>query len=110
VGSRATRLAWAKLLEDSDMNAPKLEVPTELRNMAEKAIEEAEKAFAMFLDAANKSVASIPHPTRCCPPGLLRMLLVFRCAHSLSSGVPFAHVRTIFSVSVIVSTGEMVDF
>src|SRR5450631_2066812 len=45
------------------MKAPKLEVPVELRNMAEKAIVEAEKAFAMFLDAANKSVASIPHPT-----------------------------------------------
>ena len=45
------------------MKAPKLEVPAELRNMAEKAIAEAEKAFAMFLDAANKSVASIPHPT-----------------------------------------------
>ena len=40
----------------------------------------------------------------------LRMLLVFWGAHSLSSGVPFAHVRTIFSVSVIVSTSEMVDF
>ena len=45
------------------MSAPKLEVPAELRNMAVKTIEEAEKAFAMFLDAANKSVASIPHPT-----------------------------------------------
>jgi phasin len=45
------------------MKAPKLEVPVELRNMAEKAIVEAEKAFAMFLDAANKSVASIPDPT-----------------------------------------------
>jgi hypothetical protein len=40
----------------------------------------------------------------------LRMLLVSCGAHSLSSGVPFAHVRTIFSVSVIVSTSEMVDF
>ena len=37
-------------------------------------------------------------------------LLVFCGAHSLSSSVPFAHVRTIFSVSVIVITGEMVDF
>ena len=45
------------------MSEPKLEVPAELRNMAEKAIEQAEKAFAMFLDAANKSMASIPHPT-----------------------------------------------
>jgi phasin len=45
------------------MDAPKLEVPAELRNMVEKTIEQAEKAFAMFLDAANKSVAAISHPT-----------------------------------------------
>ena len=44
------------------MSEPKLEVPAELRNMAEKTIEQAEKAFALFLDTANKSVASIPHP------------------------------------------------
>jgi len=50
-------------MEDSDMNAPKLEVPAELRNMAEKTIEQAEKAFGMFLDAANKSMESISHPT-----------------------------------------------
>jgi len=50
-------------MEDSVMSEPKLEVPTELRNMAEKTIEQAEKAFSMFLDAANKSMASIPHPT-----------------------------------------------
>ena len=45
------------------MSEPKLEVPTGLREMAEKMIEQAEKAFGMFLDAANKSIASIPHPT-----------------------------------------------
>ncbi|MGZ4973614.1 MAG: phasin [Limisphaerales bacterium] len=45
------------------MSEPKLEVPAELRNMAEKTIEQAEKAFGMFMDAANRSVASIPHPT-----------------------------------------------
>jgi phasin len=45
------------------MSEPKLEVPVELRNMAEKTIEQAEKAFGMFLDAANKSIAAIPHPT-----------------------------------------------
>jgi hypothetical protein len=47
---------------DSNMSEPKLEVPTELRYMAEKAIEQAEKAFSMFFNAANKSIASIPHP------------------------------------------------
>jgi phasin len=41
---------------------PKLEVPAELRDLAEKTIEQAEKAFGMFFDAANKSVTSIPGP------------------------------------------------
>ena len=45
------------------MSQSKFEVPAEVRNMAEKAIEQAEKAFSMFLDAANKSLASIPLPT-----------------------------------------------
>ena len=44
------------------MNGPKLEVPAELRSMAEKTIEQAEKALGMFFDAANKSMASIPYP------------------------------------------------
>jgi len=42
------------------MTESKLQVPTELRNSAEKAIDQTEKAFDMFFDAANKSVASIP--------------------------------------------------
>jgi phasin len=45
------------------MSQPKLEVPAALRQMAEKTMEQAEKAFGMFLDAANKSIDSIPHPT-----------------------------------------------
>ena len=44
------------------MMEPKLEVPAELRDLAEKTIEQAEKAFGMFFDAANKSIASIPNP------------------------------------------------
>ena len=44
------------------MIEPKLEVPAELRDMAEKTVEQAEKAFGMFFDAANKSIASIPAP------------------------------------------------
>ena len=39
-----------------------LEVPVELRNMAEKTIEQAEKALGMFFDAANKSMAAMPFP------------------------------------------------
>ena len=42
------------------MVEPKLEVPAELRDLAEKTIEQAEKAFGMFFDAANKSMASVP--------------------------------------------------
>ncbi|MGA2291208.1 phasin [Bradyrhizobium sp.] len=44
------------------MIEPKLEVPAELREMAEKTIEQAEKAFGMFFDAANKSVTAMPGP------------------------------------------------
>jgi phasin len=44
------------------MFEPKLEVPAELRDLAEKTIDQAEKAFAMFFDAANKSMASVPSP------------------------------------------------
>jgi len=44
------------------MIEPKLEVPAELRDLAEKTIDQAERAFGMFFDAANKSVTSIPSP------------------------------------------------
>ena len=44
------------------MNEPKLEVPAELRDLAEKTIEQAERAFDLFFDAANKSIASLPSP------------------------------------------------
>src|SRR5258707_1184933 len=44
------------------MIEPKLEVPAEVRDLAEKTIDQAEKAFGMFFDAANKSIASVPSP------------------------------------------------
>ena len=44
------------------MTEPKLDVPAELRDLAEKTIDQAEKAFGMFFDAANKSMSSIPNP------------------------------------------------
>ena len=44
------------------MFEPKLEVPAELRDLAEKTIDQAEKAFGMFFDAANKSMASVASP------------------------------------------------
>ena len=44
------------------MIEPKLEVPAELRDLAEKTIDQAEKAFGMFFDAAAKSMATVPNP------------------------------------------------
>jgi phasin len=53
--------SWVKL-EDGGMIEPKLEVPAELRELAEKTIDQAEKAFGMFFDAAGKSMESVPSP------------------------------------------------
>jgi phasin len=44
------------------MSEPKLEVPAELRDLAEKTIDQAERAFGMFFEAAIKSVSTIPSP------------------------------------------------
>lgn len=44
------------------MVEPKLEVPAELRDLAEKTIDQAEKAFGLFFDAAGKSITSVPNP------------------------------------------------
>jgi phasin len=45
---------------EATMTEPKLEVPAELRELAEKTIDQAEKAFGMFFDAAGKSMTSMP--------------------------------------------------
>ena len=50
------------LVERATMIEPKLEVPAELRDLAEKTIDQAEKAFGMFFDAAGKSMTSMPGP------------------------------------------------
>jgi phasin len=47
-------------LERAIMIEPKLEVPAELRDLAEKTIDQAEKAFGMFFEAAGKSMTSVP--------------------------------------------------
>ncbi len=44
------------------MADPKLEVPAELRDLAEKTVDQAEKAFGMFFEAANRSIVSVPAP------------------------------------------------
>jgi phasin len=51
-----------KTRERATMIEPKLEVPAELRDLAEKTIDQAEKAFGMFFDAAGKSMTSMPGP------------------------------------------------
>ena len=40
------------------MTEPKLEVPAELRQLAEKTIDQAEQAFSLLFDAARRSTAS----------------------------------------------------
>lgn len=45
------------------MSESQFQVPTELRNSAEKTIDQVEKTFEMFFDAANKAMASTPSPT-----------------------------------------------
>ncbi|MCA6121929.1 phasin [Bradyrhizobium sp. WSM 1704] len=42
------------------MIEPKLKVPAELRDLTEKTIDQAEKAFSLFFDAASKSMATMP--------------------------------------------------
>ena len=44
------------------MTEPKLEVPAELRELAEKTIEHAERAFGLFFDAARRSTSTVPTP------------------------------------------------
>ncbi|MGY8685092.1 phasin family protein [Bradyrhizobium sp. UFLA05-153] len=44
------------------MTEPKLEVPAELRELAEKTIGQAEKAFGLFFDAARRSTAASTMP------------------------------------------------
>ena len=50
----------SKTMEKAIMIEPKLEVPAELRDLAEKTIDQAEKAFGMFFDAAGKSMTTMP--------------------------------------------------
>ena len=41
----------------------KLEVPAQIKEVAEKTIDQAERGFRAFIEAANKSVSMIPNPT-----------------------------------------------
>jgi hypothetical protein len=55
------------------MTEPKLEVPAELRELAEKTIDQAERAFDLFFDAARRSSTNGPTPVA----ELLKQLLAF---------------------------------
>lgn len=41
----------------------KLEVPAQIKEVAEKTIDQAERGFSAFIEAASKSVSMIPNPT-----------------------------------------------
>jgi len=41
----------------------KLEVPAQIKEVAEKTIDQAERSFHAFIEAANKSVSMLPNPT-----------------------------------------------
>ena len=41
----------------------KLEVPAQIKEVAEKTIDQSERGFSAFIEAANKSVSMIPNPT-----------------------------------------------
>ena len=40
----------------------KMQVPPQVKELAEKTVEQAEKAFTAFIEAAHKSVAMVPGP------------------------------------------------
>jgi len=68
------------------MTEPKLEVPAELRELAEKTIEQAERAFALFFDAAQRSTSTAPTPVQ----ELSKLVLAFS-EESLKTS--FEHAR-----------------
>jgi phasin len=44
------------------MSDSRFDVPPELRNLAQRSIEQTEKAFNMFFEAANRSMAALTYP------------------------------------------------
>jgi len=41
---------------------PKFEVPDQVRDMAVRSVEQAEKAVSLFMESASRSVATVPGP------------------------------------------------
>jgi Phasin protein len=68
------------------MTEPKLEVPAELRELAEKTIDQAERAFGMFFDAARRSTSTAaPTPVQ----ELSKLVLAFS-EESLTTSFEYA--------------------
>jgi phasin len=51
-------------MEEDAMTDPKMtmEVPPQIREFAEKSVDQAEKAISSFIESANKSIATVPSP------------------------------------------------
>jgi phasin protein len=76
------------------MFEPKLEVPAELRQLAERTIDQAEKGFGLFFDAARRSTAATTMSTAELP----KQVLAFS-EQSLKAG--FEHARKVVSTETI---------
>lgn len=74
------------------MTEPKLEVPAELRELADKTIHQTEQVFALLFDAARKSAAASPALSA----ELTRQVLAFS---EESLKLSLDHARTLASTS-----------
>jgi phasin len=78
-------------LEDSDMTDA-MEVPVQVREFAEKSVEQVEKAFDAFMEAAQKSAAIMPNAA------MSEKVLSFTVANMKSA---FDHVRKLIQAKDI---------
>jgi len=60
----AVRRMMVNHTSGTTMTEPNLEVPAELRELAEKTIDQAERAFDLFFDAARRSSSTAPMPVQ----------------------------------------------
>ena len=74
------------------MTEPNVEVPAELRDLVEKTIDQVERAFSLFFDAARRSTAEIPTSES----ELSRQVLAFS---EVSLKTSFAHARKVASTA-----------
>jgi len=87
------------------MTEPNVEVPAELRELAEKTIDQAERAFGLFFDAARRSGAATPASVS----ELSQQVLAFSEASLKTS---FEHARKVASTAslqeIAISQSELV--